>query len=70
MKIKDIRVWGTVHEGRVLPIKQPAQARAGVDAAGILARPSALAGQDDLQLAQVFAERLAELLAHRHGHGD
>jgi adenine deaminase len=70
MKVKDIRVWGTVHEGRVLPIRRGVEARAGVDAAGILARPSAPAGQDDLQLAQVFAARLAELLAHRHGHGD
>jgi hypothetical protein len=24
MKIKDIAVWGTVHEGRVLPVKKPA----------------------------------------------
>jgi adenine deaminase len=70
MKVKDIRVWGTVHEGRVLPVRQPAQARAGVDAAGTVARPSALVGQDDLRLAQVIAERLAELLAHRHGDGD
>ena len=70
MKVKDIRVWGTVHEGRALPVRRGVEARAGVDAAGILARPSAPTGQDDRQLAQVFAERLAELLAHRHGHGD
>jgi len=70
MKIKDVRVWGTVHEGRVLPVRQGAVPRAGVDAAGILARPSAPTGQDDRQLAQIFAERLAELLAHRHGPGD
>jgi predicted amidohydrolase YtcJ len=70
MKIKDVRVWGTVHEGRVLPIRQGAQARAGVDAAGTLARPSVPMAQEDRQLSQVFAERLAELLAHRHGHGD
>jgi predicted amidohydrolase YtcJ len=70
MKIKDVRVWGTVHEGRVLPIRQGAQARAGVDATGTLARPSVPMGQEDRQLSQVFAERLAELLAHRHDHGD
>ena len=70
MKIKDVRVWGTVHEGRVLPVRRGAEARAGVDAAGILARPSAPTGQDDRQLSRVFAERLAELLAHRHAHGD
>jgi len=70
MKIKDVRVWGTVHEGRVLPVRQGAVPRAGVDAAGILARPSAPTGQDERQLAQIFAESLAELLAHRHGPGD
>jgi len=70
MKIKDIRVWGTVHEGRVLPVKRGAEARAGVDAPGALVRQSAPGSRDDEELAQIFARRLAELLAHRHGHGD
>jgi predicted amidohydrolase YtcJ len=70
MKIKDIPVWGTVHEGRVLPVRQGAEARAGVDSVAAMARRSAPTGQDDAQLAQVFAERLAELIAHQHGHGD
>jgi predicted amidohydrolase YtcJ len=70
MKIRDIRVWGTVHEGRVLPIKQPAQARASVDAPGAVAGQSVPRRTADEELAQVFAARLAELLAHRHGYGD
>jgi hypothetical protein len=30
MKIKDIAIWGTVHEGRVLPVKKPAGGSAAV----------------------------------------
>ena len=29
-RIKDIPVWGTVHEGRVLPVKRPGQTQAGL----------------------------------------
>jgi adenine deaminase len=70
MKVKDIRVWGTVHEGRVLPVRQPAQVRAGVDAPGAVVGQSASRRTADEELAQVFAARLAELLAHRHGYDD
>jgi predicted amidohydrolase YtcJ len=70
MKIKDVRVWGTVHEGRVLPVKQAAEARAAVNAPRALVRHSAPGSPADDELAQIFAARLAELLAHRHGYGD
>jgi len=70
MKIKDVRVWGTVHEGRVLPVKQSAEARAGANAPKAHVRPSATGSPADEALAQIFAGRLAELLAHRHGYGD
>jgi predicted amidohydrolase YtcJ len=69
MKIKDIRVWGTVHEGRVLPTKRGADARAAVHAADDRAGDPVHAGPADEELAQIFAGRLAELLAHQHGAG-
>jgi predicted amidohydrolase YtcJ len=70
MTIKDIRVWGTVHEGRVLPVKQAAEARAGANAPRARVRQSASGSPADEELAQILAGRLAELLAHRHGYGD
>jgi predicted amidohydrolase YtcJ len=70
MTIKDIRVWGTVHEGRVLPLKQGAQARAGVGASGAVVGQSVPRRTADDELAQIFAARLVELLAHRHGDSD
>ncbi|MCU0919063.1 MAG: amidohydrolase family protein [Burkholderiaceae bacterium] len=70
MKIKDVRVWGTVHEGRVLPVKQGAEARAGVNAPRAVVRSSAPASPTDEALAPIFAARLAELLTHGHGYCD
>jgi len=67
MKIKDIRVWGTVHEGRVLPVTRgvAAQARVGVgDAVALAISPHGSAEPD---LSAVLAARLVELMAHRHG---
>jgi hypothetical protein len=68
MTIKDIRVWGTVHEGRVLPLNGGAQARAAVDAPRALVRQSGPGSPADEELAQILAGRLAELLAHQHAY--
>jgi predicted amidohydrolase YtcJ len=57
MKIKDIAVWGTVHEGRVLPVKREAPARAS---ALVEAIPAAAT-----ELSQAIAASIAELLSHR-----
>ena len=61
MKIKDIRVWGTVNEGRVLPVKRGPERQAATDAG---ARQITAASDGDLS--RVLAGRLAELAAHRH----
>ena len=45
-------------------------ARAGLDAPRALVRHSAPGSPADDELAQIFAARLAELLAHRHGYDD
>ena len=63
MKIKDIRVWGTVHEGRVLPIKRGSASQA-TGAGG--SSQDVTAGTDG-ELSLVLAARLAELAGHRHG---
>jgi predicted amidohydrolase YtcJ len=70
MKIKDIRVWGTVHEGRVLPVKRGAAAQAGVGASDTVAFADSPQGSADPELSTVLAARLVELLAHRHDGGD
>lgn len=72
MTIKDIAVWGTVNEGRVLPVKQPADAgRAAVmgpvlDAAGLAA--SSQVDHDDIRVGREgdacsVARLLAEAVA-------
>jgi hypothetical protein len=63
MKIKDIRVWGTVHEGRVLPVKQGATWQAKVTSGS--SKQGAVGADGGLSLA--LAARLAELAGHRHG---
>jgi hypothetical protein len=63
MKIKDIRVWGTVHEGRVLPIKRGSASQA--TGAGESSQ-DVTAGTDG-ELPLVLAARLAELAGHLHG---
>jgi hypothetical protein len=70
MKIKDIRVWGTVHEGRVLPVTRGAAAQAGVGASDAVASATSSHGGADPELSTVLAARLIELLDHRHGGGD
>jgi predicted amidohydrolase YtcJ len=69
MKIKDIKVWGTVQEGRVLPVKSQAAATANADAdrskaSGIAAtvQPAAL----DDPLPQLVAAHLTGILSHSH----
>jgi hypothetical protein len=66
MKIKDIRVWGTVHEGRVLPVTRGAGAQAGVGAGDALASATSPHGSVGPELSTVLAARLIELLAHGH----
>jgi len=63
MKIKDIRVWGTVHEGRVLPVKRGSASPAKV--AGGSSQDVTAGADGELSLA--LAARLAELAGHRHG---
>lgn len=71
MKIKDIRVWGTVHEGRVLPVKRGVAAKVshgpGTDEPAI--RPSGVAAlPEDAEFSRAAGERLVELLAQSHRH--
>lgn len=61
-KIKDIRIWGTVNEGRVLQVKRSPERQAATD----VGAPQITAASDG-DLSRVFVERLAELAAHRHG---
>jgi predicted amidohydrolase YtcJ len=61
MKIKDINVWGTVHEGRVLPVMHAEQAQA-------LNAPSAIDLQKYAGFSDIPAEQLVELLVDAHGH--
>jgi predicted amidohydrolase YtcJ len=58
MKIKDIAVWGTVNEGRVLPVRR----------ANKVANASAreAPAQMDIELAAATVERLIGLMAHVH----
>jgi predicted amidohydrolase YtcJ len=59
MHIKDINVWGTVHEGRVLPVKH-------ADLAQALSTPSTTGLQNATEFNQLGAEQLVELLVHVH----
>jgi len=63
MKIKDIRVWGTVHEGRVLPIKRGSASQA----TGVGRSSQDVTAGTDGELSLALAARLAELAGHRHG---
>ncbi len=73
MKIKDIGVWGTVQEGRVLPVKRAVSGqRASVETHGNLA--AATAPQEglpnlDIDLPKLATAGLVELLS-RHDHHD
>jgi adenine deaminase len=70
MKIKDIRVWGTVHEGRVLPVTRGVAAQAGVGASDAVPSATSSHVSADRELSTVLAARLIEMLAHRHGGSD
>ncbi len=60
MKIKDIAVWGTVQEGRVLPVEPAVNTPTTPLGYRIGAAPAA-------DFAQASARSLADLLHHRHG---
>jgi len=73
MKIKDIAVWGTVQEGRVLPVKQTEAEQHGSirsisNNAAILPPPRAVSSPD-AEFSQLAAAGLLELLS-RHQHHD
>ena len=71
MKIKDIAVWGTVHEGRVLPVKRATATRASAAAAvndGITSTSIEATSAAALELSQAIAARIVELLSHKHDH--
>jgi hypothetical protein len=69
MKIKDIKVWGTVQEGRVLPVASPTGATASIESdhgdASRLAAGGGGAAIDDL-FAQLVTEHLTRVLGHGH----
>jgi hypothetical protein len=69
MKIKDIKVWGTVHEGRVLPVRRASEPRASAGAVDPVARATNEARADG-DLPQLFVATLVELLSHQHGGDD
>jgi hypothetical protein len=58
MKIKDINVWGTVHEGRVLPVKSMQSTPAAAD--------SVSARSDDAEFGSQVADQVLQQLAHAH----
>ena len=69
MKIKDIKVWGTVQEGRVLPVTTPAAPTAGndlsrgdADRRGAEGRVAAL----DRSFEQGVGDHLVRILSHGH----
>jgi hypothetical protein len=66
LKIKDIKVWGTVHEGRVLPVRRAAGTQASADAVDSDTRATKEARADG-ELPQILVVRLVELLSHKHG---
>jgi hypothetical protein len=59
MKIRDIRVWGTVHEGQVLPVKKPADAQ--------VIQSQNFRG--DQELSRTLAMNAAQLAAIQRGSG-
>ncbi len=63
LKIKDIKVWGTVHEGRILPVKTPLEG-ATAQNAGQLPENHL----DQAEVSQASVTRLVELMNHKHDH--
>jgi predicted amidohydrolase YtcJ len=69
MKIKDIAVWGTVQEGRVLPVASPATTSAKDNARRDVHSTVASRGdyaEVDATLVALIAGRLEGLLSHAH----
>lgn len=68
MKIKDIPVWGTVQEGRLLPVNRaPPMKRSDT---GERAFIKAAFAPDDAKVANAAIDQLVGLLAHTHGDED
>jgi predicted amidohydrolase YtcJ len=70
-KLKDIRVWGTMLEGRVQPVgarQIPKSASAKVASNRTAAMPIRAASTGDEVLADATVESLTRLLAHTHNH--
>jgi predicted amidohydrolase YtcJ len=63
MKIKDIRVWGTVHEGRVLPVNAKPRAVSATDDG-----QSSANSLSQVDVSQAAVEKLVGLLSHNHDH--
>lgn len=57
MKIKDITVWGTVQEGRVLPVQHAREATSAATRFPV---------SEDADLAQQAIQHVVELLSHKH----
>jgi hypothetical protein len=69
MRIKDIAVWGTVHEGRVLPVSRGGSARTGmapVDGGAGDGQAPLAGSPSDSDFSRAVVARLVDLLAHRH----
>jgi predicted amidohydrolase YtcJ len=71
MKIKDIAIWGTVQEGRVLPVKPPANVQRGSIGSSsnfaAVTTPQDATSNSEADLTQLAAASLVELLNHdRH----
>ena len=62
-------MWGTVHEGRVLPVNRATAPRASAAAAvndGITGTSIEATSAAALELSQAIAARIVELLSHKH----
>ncbi len=69
MKIKDIGIWGTVHEGRVLPVKRTDRTTVGAGPTVPEHRLGTLhlaALPEDRDFSRIATDRLVELLQHKH----
>jgi predicted amidohydrolase YtcJ len=72
MKIRDITVWGTIQEGRVLPVKRTTSGRrASVRSNSnyaVVTAPREATSRQDADLPRLVAERLAQLLTRHRRH--
>jgi hypothetical protein len=66
MRIKDIQVWGTVNEGRVLPVARGTKPQAG--AWDRIKESVTDASGADEEFSRSVVARLVDLLSHKHGH--